>query len=157
GDAEREYGVMRRVLSRDPQSIAATRGIAAALLKLGKVDDALEAYRRLSSQTGEVQTALVHLLIQRSLSMPEERTDRLQEVDRILAAAAKVDPVPVSVTLLKAKYRMALKEYDAARKLLKDARDKESDKVALPVLGSSTVGLMASPLGQGPFLAASAL
>jgi len=36
-------------------------------------------------------------------------------------------------------------------------RQRGADKWALPVLGASTVGLLGSPLGQGPFLAASAL
>src|SRR5262249_26370788 len=34
---------------------------------------------------------------------------------------------------------------------------KPEDRVALPILGANTVGLVGSPMGQGPLLAASAL
>jgi tetratricopeptide (TPR) repeat protein len=124
GDANHQYAVYKRVLALDPSSDPASRSMAAALEALGKLDDALEVYRRLGDQL-----AVARLRILRSNALPvKQRALELKGVDDLLAQAAKGDTVPI-VTLLQAQSLAAQERYPDALQLLTAARDKKPNEV----------------------------
>jgi tetratricopeptide (TPR) repeat protein len=148
GDADQQYGAYKRLLSQDPESLPAALGMADALLAMGKLDEALKAYRDVK-RDDKAQGVFVRLLLQRGVTLsipPEQRAAALKEVDQILRSAAESatangQPVPVIVTLLMAQRgaaqaQLSPSETDRARyfseaeEILKVARKKSPKETA---------------------------
>jgi tetratricopeptide (TPR) repeat protein len=127
GDADQQYEVCQRVLRQNPASQPASRGKGAALLALGKVDQARESYERLNDPLLGAR-----LRILRTMALPvKQRGSALKEVDQLLTSEAKKGDVPlVQIAILRAQILVAQARYDEARQLLTEARDKKPDEVA---------------------------
>lgn len=82
GDYDMALGLYSRALSQEPNSIMATLGNAAALHKLGRLDEARAAYDKvlkLDPNNREALTNLVAILGERA---PAEALTKLQELER---------------------------------------------------------------------------
>ena len=130
GDHDRRYMAYRRAVSLDPEASLGQWELARALAALGRLDEALAAYLRLADREPGAGTAAARLMIQRNLHRPARPHD-WQEVERVLARAARVTPGSSEVPLLRAEALAAQGQWDHARILLVKARDQRPDQVEL--------------------------
>jgi tetratricopeptide (TPR) repeat protein len=122
GDPDRQYVAYRRAAADDPDDAAAF-GVASSLLALGKLDEALSAFRTLALKRPEVRPQFARLLILQNLQLPQAQRV-WGEVDRLLDEAEKDDPDAVTLPLLRADALAGKGRTAEARALLTAARDK---------------------------------
>jgi tetratricopeptide (TPR) repeat protein len=105
GDPDQQYAAYRRVCRPEdthaPFWFPASEGVARALLAMNKVDDALDAYRRLVPRAPAVQLTVIRLLIIRTMSKPEKDRD-WGEVERLLGEAGRMFPKSMELAILNA-------------------------------------------------------
>jgi cellulose synthase operon protein C len=130
GDIDRRYAAYRRAVALERQGAAAQFGIALTLAAMGRIDEALGAYRQLIDQVPSAGTAAARLMILRNLRRPEERRD-WPAIDQVLAKSAQLQPDSADVVILRAEALVAQGKWELARDLLVKARDHRPDQVAL--------------------------
>ena len=130
GDIDRRYAAFQRAVSLEPQGIAGQLGLAATLAAKGRLDEAVEWYRRVIDKEPSAGPAMARLLILRNLRSPAARRD-WREVDELLARSAKVMPASIEVVILRAEAFVAQNQWDRAHDLLVTARDRRPDQVEL--------------------------
>jgi cellulose synthase operon protein C len=135
GDADQQYSAYRRVLTEDvhdPLWFTAAEGVARSLLALNKVDEALEAYRRLVPQAPAARLMVARLSIVRNLRLPEAQR-HWEEVDQLLAEARRLLPQSAEAAILQAQALAARSRYDEANGLLTAVETELPDDVHLRV------------------------
>jgi tetratricopeptide (TPR) repeat protein len=130
GDIDRRYAAYRRAVSLDSEGAAGQLGLAGTLAAMGKVDEALAAYRPMIGKVPIAGTAAARLMILRNLRRPAEGHG-WQEVEQVLAKAAEAMPDSNEVAILSAEASVAQGKWDLARDRLVKARDRRLDQVAL--------------------------
>jgi tetratricopeptide (TPR) repeat protein len=133
GDVDQAYGAYRRALAEDPSWLPASLGAASALVSMGRLDDAIEAYRKIIPQAPGARLEVVRLLIIRNLRLPEAQR-RWEEIDYILDKAANAAPELPDVPILQAESMWAQdKKFKKEQVLehLTKARDKSPKQVQL--------------------------
>jgi tetratricopeptide (TPR) repeat protein len=133
GDADQQYAAYQRVLTedvRDPLWFAAAEGVARALLAMNRVEEALEAYRRLVRQVPPALLMVARLLIVRNLGLPEARR-HWEEVNQAVDEAARLLPRSSDVAILRAQALAAQSRAQEAQEYLTRA---ESELPADPQL-----------------------
>jgi tetratricopeptide (TPR) repeat protein len=149
GDPDEQYSAYRRALPQDPadpSGLAASEGIAQALLALNKVNEAIKAYERLIPQMPGARLVVVRLLLVRNLGLPDsaERTGNWQEIDQLLAESAQLFPKSMDVAVLHAQALAARSNgrndarYQEAQNLLQTARETDPQSI-LPWLARAGV------------------
>jgi tetratricopeptide (TPR) repeat protein len=128
GNPDEEVVALRRAIGLDHLWEPARRKLAAALVNLGRLDEAIENYRALPDARLEV----ARLLVYRNLRVAPPRR-RWAEVEEILDAAARARPDSVEVTILRAQMLAGQSEQriPEARQLLLTARAKYPKEVRL--------------------------
>ena len=127
GDADQQYAAYRRALSSDPFSIAATHGMGRALVAMGKLAEAIQAYRSLVPRAPQAKTFVVRLLVRRNLGLPKNEQD-WNEVDALLKELEEVNrqSPPTAVTeiyLLQAEAAAGRDNFKDAQERLVKAKD----------------------------------
>lgn len=110
----------RRAVDHEPNWTAARHGMGAALLALGRLDDALaelEAASKASDASAAVWTALAHAQLQFELRRPQAGR-AWAALEQSLAKASQMNGDLVQITLLHAEMLAARGDNLAARKLL---------------------------------------
>ena len=129
GNVEQQLLVFRQAVNREPTWAIARQGQAAALLALGRLDEALKDLRQVTASANVPSGAwcdLVRCLVLlnlRQASRERERAETLwAEVDQAFAQAAKVEPRSVAIVILQAEIQTAQKHFAEAQKILEAAR-----------------------------------
>ena len=139
GNADQRFLAYQRAVKITPLAgfddlaMVARTGLASSLIALGRVDQAIDEYRKvlvLPDANEQTRVSLARLLIFRNLRMPEARRT-WDEVGTLLKTAAEAMPNSGEVTILRAESLAAQHQLDPARKLLEEARDKHPDQVEL--------------------------
>jgi tetratricopeptide (TPR) repeat protein len=112
-----------RVLARDPSSLPARLGLAAAQEALGRTDEALEQYRQLMKLPGAPATGWIEIARLAILTNRQQRN--WKEVEETLDRAEKAQPDAIEVPLLRAEALAAQGKLDQAREILTQARDRK--------------------------------
>jgi tetratricopeptide (TPR) repeat protein len=144
GNPERQLAACRRALALDPRSVPARLGQAVALLTLGRANEALEAYRAVAPQWPEARGAVARLMLARNLRLPEGQR-RWPEVDQALDEAERAMPGAAEVTTLRADALAARGQLDRAGDLLRQARDRQPERVELWVALANLAVLRGEP------------
>lgn len=129
GKTDLQLTAYRRAASVDPQWIPARLGIANALRSMGRVDEALEEYRRSASMRGAPPAILVQLARLMILSN-FRRNESERNWQPVLDLLDEVDRLDVSATqtpLLRAEILVARNRADEAEAILQAARDRAPD------------------------------
>jgi tetratricopeptide (TPR) repeat protein len=114
----------RRALIARPDSLAARRGLAAALAALRQFDAAVREYRVLSARLPEARAELARLLVHRNLRLAEAAR-RWAEVERLLGAMPPAERDAAAGKLLRAEILLAQGKLEQARKLAEAERDRD--------------------------------
>ncbi len=126
GDIDRQLAVFRRAARLDPLGPLPRIGTAAALVRLGRLDEAVEEYRRVVSLPRAPADAWAHLarlLILRNLGR-DPAARRWDAVDEALKVAAKAQPDSVTVPILRAEALVAQEKFAEARQQLVELRER---------------------------------
>ncbi len=130
--AERSF---KLALDWDPDRAEAHLGLGEALRVLGRVDEALEHFRRAAEgaqDPGKGWLEVARLEIMRQLQQDDARrnwTKAYEAIDRAAAGIAPSSPEGADPTLLRGEVLAAQGRWDDAEKLLTDARDAHPDRV----------------------------
>jgi tetratricopeptide (TPR) repeat protein len=124
GDADRQIAALRQATITDPKSPLARSALAAILSKLGRVDEALEQYRRLldlgQGPAGDwANVAGLEML--RNMKLPPAQ-QHWEPVEAALKQAEKQSPDGLQVPLLRAEALRAQGKIADARQLLEITR-----------------------------------
>ena len=130
GDVDRRYAAFRRAIALDPVGVRGHLGLAATLEAMGRFDEALGEYRRVTDQALGAGIMEARLLIRRNLRRAGPQRD-WQEVEQILNKTALVVPGSIEVAILRAEAYVAQGQADRAVVLLKKTRDQQPDQVEL--------------------------
>jgi tetratricopeptide (TPR) repeat protein len=118
-----------RVLARDPSSLPARLGLAAAQAAMGRTDEALEQYRHLMKLSGAPTTGWVEIARLAILKNRQQQQPDWKEVDEALDRADKTQPDATTVPLLRAEALAAQGQFDQAREVLSRSRDQKPKQV----------------------------
>ena len=154
GNADQRLDAYRRAVAievqPDPLQVSARFGLAASLVALNMVDEALDEYRRVPNNLG-ASLAVARLEILRDLRRPDDQR-RWEDVSRTLDAierglAGNKDPgrAGAEVVMLRAESLAAQGRLDQARGVLDKAIEAGPDQVDLWVALASLVGRGADP------------
>ena len=130
GDLDQSYAAYRRALAADPSLVPASLGMASALVRMGKIDDAIETYEKIVSQAPGSRLEAARLRVIKNMRLPENQR-RWEEIDRVLANAAKAAPDQPEIPILLAESLLAQRKSNQAEKLITEARDKHPKEVIL--------------------------
>jgi tetratricopeptide (TPR) repeat protein len=123
GDKAQALAEFRQALQIEPGWAAARAGLGAALLELGRLDEAiaeLQLARTAPEPPTEVWTALARALLYRNLRLPEAQRG-WGEVEAVLARARTAQPGAQEITVLEAEVLAARQDFAAARAALEKA------------------------------------
>ena len=135
GNPDQQLAACRRALESDASCLPARRGAAAALLALGKLDQAIEEIRRLAVRAPEMRVELARLLLARNLRLPAGERD-WDAVEEVLKTQPPALAPPFTagaadaVELLRAEILTARGQLAAARKVAERVRDRDPKKPA---------------------------
>ncbi len=133
GNVEQELEAYRRAQRIDRLWQPARSGVANALLRAGRIEEAIEEMRAaegLAGAASEVYLPLTRLLLLRNMSLPEQQRN-WAEVESRLDRLSAEDSASVPVVLLRAELLMAQSRAADAEQLLANAREKNPDDAAL--------------------------
>ena len=104
GQADGRLLAFQRAVAIDPQGVAGQVGLGASLAALGRINEALNAYRQVVDEVPAARVDVARLLLARTLRLPEPKRDpkAWQDVDRALDEAAAAVPDAVDVPILRA-------------------------------------------------------
>ncbi|HXG10619.1 MAG TPA: tetratricopeptide repeat protein, partial [Gemmataceae bacterium] len=128
GNPDQQLAACRRAVAANPQAVAPRQALAAALLTVGRLDEAAEEYRRLSAQVPGALVALAGVQLVQTLSLPPAKR-RWEPVNRTLDAAAQAVSDSTEVALLRSEALAAQGQPEAARQVLEAARDRRPGDV----------------------------
>jgi tetratricopeptide (TPR) repeat protein len=128
-DPEAALAAYRRALRLDPSWAPACRGEIAALLSLGKLDDAEQAYRRSAAASPELNLGLAQLLLAKQLRRPAAER-QFKVVEDALARLPENQAKGPEANRLRADLLLASGKADDARRLLEAERDRHPEQVA---------------------------
>jgi tetratricopeptide (TPR) repeat protein len=111
------YVAYRRALEPDPLDIPACLGMSSALLAMGRIDEAIETYRRIVAKSPLAKLETARLLIGKNLDFAKEQRQG-RKIDEYLNDATVAKAFPVDVILLRADFLAAQGKLDEARDLL---------------------------------------
>ncbi len=115
----------------DDLAVSARTGLAASLIALGRIDQAIEEYRKnllLPEANEGMKVVLARLLIFRNLRL-SEASRRWDEVETLLQSAGQAIPDSSEVVILRSETLGAQRQLDSAWKLLEEARDRHPDEI----------------------------
>jgi cellulose synthase operon protein C len=120
GEPDRALAAYRQAALDNPRLLQARLAGAAALMALGRFDEALVEYRALLPEEPAVGTTLARLLVLRNMRLDPQKQD-WKQVDRALDEAEKAKPRSVDVTIVRAQALAAQNKADQAQALLDKA------------------------------------
>jgi tetratricopeptide (TPR) repeat protein len=144
GNPEQQLAVSRRALALEPGSVPARLALAAALLTLGRSDEALEEFRKVAPEAPAARVAVARLMLARNLRLPEAQR-HWPEVDQALDEAARATADAVEVTILRAEALAARGRLDQARDRLLQARTSEPKRVEPWIALANLAGSRGNP------------
>ncbi len=117
GDVEQQYESCRRASEIDSNQVSAFQGMGSALVTLGRIDEALELYRKILPLAPGVLIDEARLTIIKNLRLPPHRRN-WNDVDQALAACSRLKPVPADLPVLRAQSLAARGDFAKAREVL---------------------------------------
>src|SRR5262249_42632002 len=109
----------------------ASLGMASAYVNLGKEQEALSIYRRLATTVPEAKRMATRLLIRRNINSKSIIPADWEEVDRFLDELSSDGKKGKTEDIrLRADSLMARQQFEGARKLLQEAKDRQPKEVA---------------------------
>jgi tetratricopeptide (TPR) repeat protein len=126
GSPELEVAACRQAVQLDPNWSEARLGLADALARLGRIDEALDEYRKLPN-SADAGLAIVRLSILRNLQLPVQRRSDWKAIEAVLN---KFQP-SVATTILRAELQVDQGQLAEARRLLETERAKQPTEVDL--------------------------
>lgn len=142
GQFELESDAFRRALQHQPGSVEAQVGLATALAKIGRLEEAFVQYQPVKHVPGAA-IAAARLAIQRNLRTAVQQRD-WAGVEQLLDQAARDQSSQAEALVVRAELRMAQGEPEQARELLQTAVERQPGQVmfwlALADLESRTSG-----------------
>jgi tetratricopeptide (TPR) repeat protein len=139
GDADQQYAAYRRVVNVEPFHVPACLGMAAALLALDKIDDAISTYRKIIPKSPGSAVRVAQLMTLKNLRLPPGER-RWQEVEQFLDQVLRANPGPIPATILRAKVLAIQGKLKEAEKLLTAARDRNPREVEIWVTLAELAG-----------------
>lgn len=133
GNADQQLAAYRRAVSVDPFWIPARAGVAAALLSIGRVEEALDEYRELMRLAGAPAAGVIDLAqleILKNLRLPRAQRN-WAEAERLLGVAEKALHDNSRIAVLRAEILVAQDRAPDAEKLLQTAQAKNPQELAL--------------------------
>lgn len=133
GDHEQEMQAFRRAVAEEPTWLAASVGLGAALLSVGRVEEAselLEPLRSASNVPPSYWVLLSRCRLAREMRLPEAER-HFKEVEEALTVAAKESPKSAEVAIARANLLAAQGEFAAAKSLLESTRTEHPDDLAV--------------------------
>jgi tetratricopeptide (TPR) repeat protein len=127
-DPEAALAAYRRALKDDPFWPPASRGEIGALLGLGRLDDAEQAYRRAAAGLPELNLGLARLLLVRQLRRPAAER-QWSGVEAALGNVPESLSKEPETRRLRAELLQASGRADEARRLMEAERDRHPDQV----------------------------
>ena len=133
GNPERQQSAFRRVIETtpkvgiDPSWIPAHFGLATAWAAMGKLDEAIDAYRRVAARSPEAKLAAAKLLVARELRLDPSRR-HWPPIEQALDEAEAEAAGSVDVAIQRAEILVAQGRLEPARALLQAARDRKPDR-----------------------------
>jgi tetratricopeptide (TPR) repeat protein len=127
-DPEAALAAYRRAQRIDPSRSPARRGEISALMSLGKMDEAEQAYRRIVTSEPDMYLGLARLLLSRQLRRPEGER-QWSGVQNALANLPKPIDTSAEAEQLRADLLSVSGKADEGRRLLEAERDRKPDQV----------------------------
>jgi tetratricopeptide (TPR) repeat protein len=131
GDHERELAAFRKAVLQEPSWTPARFGLATALMANGLLDEAvgeLQLIQKAPDAPKELWTVLASALIDQNLRRPS-RQQNWNQVEQVLSRAEKMTPEALELPCLRAEVFTAQKKFEAAKKLLDQARARHPDQL----------------------------
>ena len=128
GALDQRFATLKRAIAVDPKAIAGRLGLAQTLEAMGRLDEALAAYREIADQAPGARVDVARVLVQINLRRPASLRDWSQ-VEPALDLAARLVPDSVEPTILRAEMQAAQGRAERARSILEAARDQHPDRV----------------------------
>src|SRR5207253_2970663 len=128
GQTDEEYAAYRRAILADPSLLPAHLGMAKALVSLGRIDEAVEVYRRMVPLAPGARLGVAQTLVMKQLTFPRARN--WTEVDQALDEASRLKPEPPELAILRAE-ALAAQNKPGARDILEKAVLKDPKRVEL--------------------------
>src|SRR5262249_26366796 len=131
---DQQLNAWRRAVESDPNWLLARRGRAAALVAVGKLEEAIKEYRPLVAQSGtDGQSVLLpiefaRVLVAWNLRLPAAQQD-WTEVEKLINGLPEERRQATDIQLLRAGVLLARQQFDEARKLATAARDRDPKQV----------------------------
>jgi tetratricopeptide (TPR) repeat protein len=150
GDPEQQLAAYRRAVAADPSWDPAGQALIATLAFQGRLDEALDESRKAllkSPRQNEERLELVRLLIRKNALLPEVKR-KWDEVERLLDEAERTQPELEEVTLLRADVLTAQRQFDRARGLLENARDRHPERLEFWTTALASVARQQGESGQ---------
>src|SRR5207253_5433987 len=98
---DEEYAAYRRAILADPSLLPAHLGMAKALVSLGRIDEAVEVYRRMVPLAPGARLGVAQTLVMKQLMLPRARRS-WTEADQALEEARQLKPEPPDLPILRA-------------------------------------------------------
>ena len=134
GHHHRQLSAFRDAVKADPRSVEAHLGLASALARLGRIDDALAEYQHLSEHPA-VALATAQLQLLKQLMLP--KTERnWSEVETAISEAIRKNADADQTLRLRVLVMMAQDQLDAARRFLEQERSKRPDSLSVWLLAA---------------------
>lgn len=130
GNIDEREAAFRRAVTLAPDRVEARVGLAMAQEVMGRLDEAIDGYRRVFARAPAVGIALGRLLILRNSRLPEAQRD-WAAVDQVLDQTSKAVPHSTGVTILRAAVLSTRGQPGPARDLLRSARNAQPEQVEL--------------------------
>jgi tetratricopeptide (TPR) repeat protein len=127
----RQMAAFERIIAENPGASTAYLGLATALGRAGKIDEAIDVYQRLLRLPGAPADGWVELARLLVIRNQREQRPDWTEVEEALRRAEAANPGSVDVTLLRADLLLAKGERIQAEGLLRDSRERQPGQIKL--------------------------
>jgi cellulose synthase operon protein C len=140
GEPDRALAAYRQAALDNPRLLQARLAGAAALISLGRSDEAVVEYRALLPEEPAAGTTLARLLVLRNMRL-EPRKQDWKQVDDALDQALRANPRSIEVTIVRAQALAAQNKPDQAQALLDQACRAQPKEIDLWLALASTAEL----------------